>query len=366
MTTRSLLAALFLGSVAACATGPGAASPAPGMSGARLYAPNQTSATISIIDASRDSLITTLDLRQLGFSANAKPHDIVVEPDGSAWYVSLIGENTVVKFDRDNRILGRAGTETPGLLALDPVNHRLFATRSMSAVNAPSAIAVIDTRAMTVVEEADVFGPRPHAVAVSPDGAKVYVGSMGTNQVTVYHPESGDAEVFDLAGPTQAVVQFAISPDGRWLVGTAQLTNQLLVYDISGPGMPKQVAAVPVGAWPWLVAFSPDGRWVWFGNQHAGSVTVVDASTWKVAATITDPRLREPHGVAISRDGSTVFISDQGKGGAAPMAGMEMDHSDAGERTNGQIVVIDARTRAISHIIPVDRYTAGIGLGGTR
>ena len=52
---------------------------------------------------------------------------------------------------------------------------------------------MVNTADMSVLEEVDVLGPRPHAVAVTPDGGQVFVGSMGSNQVTVYHPGTGEA-----------------------------------------------------------------------------------------------------------------------------------------------------------------------------
>ena len=55
-----------------------------------LYVANQAAATISIIDVASNEVTETIDLQELGFSANAKPHYVVVEPDGSFWYVSLI------------------------------------------------------------------------------------------------------------------------------------------------------------------------------------------------------------------------------------------------------------------------------------
>ena len=331
-----------------------------------VYVPNQSSATVSVIDTRLDSVVATVDLQALGFSATAKPHHVAVEPDGSHWYVSLIGENTVVKFDRENRMVGRARTEIPGLLALDAAHHRLFASRTMSAVNAPSSIAAINTEDMSVIEEVDVVLPRPHAIAVTPDGGRVFVGSMSSNQVAVYQPASGSTSLFELEGPTHAVVQFAISPDGTRLVGTGQLTNQLLVYDISGAGTPTRISATAVPAWPWLVQFSQDGEFVWMANQHGSGATKVRTSDWTVADTITSDRFAEPHGVAVTPDGSKIYISDQGQGAATPMAGHDMAsmHADAGDRTAGGVFVLDAASSKVTKVIPVGRYAAGLGIGG--
>ena len=331
-----------------------------------LYVCIQDDAKIAVVDMRAKSVVRAIDLQKLGFPATAKPHYIVVEPDGSNWYVSLIGENTVVKFDRKNHIVGRASTEIPGLLALDAAHHRLFASRTMSAVNAPSSIAAINTDDMSVIEEVDVVLPRPHAIAVTPDGGRVFVGSMSSNQVAVYQPESGSTSLFELEGPVHAIVQFAISPDGTRLVGTGQLTNQLLVYDISGPGSPTRISAMAVPEWPWLVQFSADGKYVWMANQHGSGATKVRTSDWTVVDTITSDRFAEPHGVAVTPDGSKIYVSDQGQGAATPMAGHDMAsmHTDTGDRSAGGLFVLDAASSKVVKVIPVGRYAAGIGIGG--
>ena len=105
MSLASLLLLAAACAPAVAGAGPGVTGPAP-----MVYVPNQSSATVSVIDTRLDSVVATVDLQALGFSATAKPHHVAVEPDGSHWYVSLIGENTVVKFDRENHIVGRATT----------------------------------------------------------------------------------------------------------------------------------------------------------------------------------------------------------------------------------------------------------------
>ena len=68
---------------------------------AQLYVPNQDDATVSVIDPATRRLLRTVDLRRYGVGDNAKPHHIQVEPDGSAWYVTLIGAGKVLKLDRE-------------------------------------------------------------------------------------------------------------------------------------------------------------------------------------------------------------------------------------------------------------------------
>src|SRR5690606_13694733 len=190
---------------------------------------NQEAATVAIIDPAGDSLVTTVDLRELGFTDKSKPHDTAVEPDGSYWYVSLIGENLVIKVDRQNQVVGRAQMETPGLLALDPESGRLWVTRSMSAVNAPSRVAMIDSASMDV-EEIELCVPRPHGVAVAPGGGFEYFGGMEGNQLATIEAATGRVSLTPLPpGVEPMVTDFAVSPDGSRIVMTDHMGDQAIV-----------------------------------------------------------------------------------------------------------------------------------------
>lgn len=362
-TLPALVLAAALGSCAPGAgPGGGAASPSPVPGGTMaagplLYVANQEAATVSIIDPAGDSLLTTVDLRALGFTEKAKPHDTAVEPDGSHWYVTLIGENLVVKLDRQNRVVGRASMETPGLLSLDPAGGRLWVTRSMSAVNAPSRVAMID-RATMDIEEIDVFVRRPHGVAVGPGGEYVYVGGMEGNQLATIEAATGEVSLTPLPpGVEPMVTDFAVSPDGSRIVMTDHMGSQAIVFDATSPTRLKPVATIAVGAWPWDVHYTPDGREVWFGNQRANTVTVLDAETWTVADVIEGRGLAMPSGIAISPDGREVYVSNQNlQGTYVP--------ETARPRGTGTVVVIDRATRRITRVIETDRQAAGMSLTG--
>src|SRR5262252_5271531 len=128
------------------------ASAANAQSKAKLYITNQVSASITVVDQERLAVDTVIDLTKLGFTANAKPHHAVVEPDGAFWYVTLIGDGKVLKFDRNNRLVGQVSMETPGLLALDPVHDSLYVGRSMTAVNPPKSLGVIQRSKFALVD----------------------------------------------------------------------------------------------------------------------------------------------------------------------------------------------------------------------
>ena len=330
-----------------------------------VYVANQASGKVTVIDAATDSVVATVDFTALGFSAHPKPHHIVVEPDGSYWYVSLVGDNAVVKLDRANHVVAKAETVTPGLLAIDPKSQLLYATRSMSAVNAPARIAVINRRSMAV-EEVEVLVPRPHGLAVAPDGQRAYVASLGANQIAVYDARREQVGIVDVPGgdTSQVIVQLAVSPDGRTLVATAQLTGKLLVFDLADPSQPKLLQRVATGDWPWLVAFTPNGAEVWVPNQRSNDVTVVDAKHWSVAATVHGD-FAQPDGIGISGDGKLVFVANHNTDNVMNMGGISMAMPMPGTTAApGRVIVIDARRREVVRRIDTAPDGSGLGVGG--
>ena len=364
--------ALVLG--AACAApGSGGRGPEPERAAERpplrLYVPNQNDASVTVMDPATGRVLTTVDLRASGFTADAKPHAVIAEPDGSAWYVTLIGDNWVAKFDRNNRLLGRVKMETPGMLALDATRDRVYASRSMTAVSPPGSVGIIRRSDMQLLEELDVLVPRPHAIAADVRSGRVYVSGLGDNRIATIDT-AGRVELTEVAGPLHAYVTFALSPDGTRLAASTQLTARLLGFDVTS-GAPRQTGEAPVLPFGYQVAWTPDGRSVWLGNQRSGAVTEVDAATWMVAGVVKHAAFAEPHGVAVSPDGGTIFVSSHGvqAGATTPTPADTMHggmHAGAGApRGAGTLVRIDARTRTVRDVVPVGRYATALGLGGS-
>lgn len=323
--------------------------------GSRLYVTNQDDATVSIIDVRTRRLIETLDLQKMGFAAAAKPHHAQVEPDGRFWYVTLIGAGKVLKLDRGNRIVGSVDMEVPGLLALHPSQDLLLVARSMSAVNPPRRMALIRRSDMKLLDEVDVFFPRPHAIAVHPAGQYAFVASLGVNQLASVRLEDGQLELIDVEGPQHTFTQFSVSPDGKWLVLTASQSHQLMVFDLSNPARPVLARTVPQEKGPFETAFSRDGRWLVVTNLDANAVTVVDVATWQPAQVIRHERFAQPHGVVFSPDGAWVFVSNRHQAGGAH------DHEGGKATGGGLVAAICLATRTVETVVNVGHYAAGMG-----
>jgi len=86
------------------------------------------------------------------------------------------------------------------------------------------------------------------------------------------------------------------------------------VSPVAATGGPSHsvLATVTVGSFPVGVAVSPDGSRVYVANQEGGSVSVINTSNNTVVATVTG--LLGPVGVAVSPDGSRVYVTNNGAG----------------------------------------------------
>jgi DNA-binding beta-propeller fold protein YncE len=336
--------------------------------GPLLYVTNQNGASISVIDVELQAEVARVDLQELGFGPNAKPHDTALEPDGSYWYVSLIGENRVLKFDRENRLVGQVEMEVPGLVVAHPTRDLLIVGRSMSAVNPPPSVALIRRSDMTLLEEVEVVYPRPHANATRRD-QWAYSASLAENRIAVIDLDSEGVTLVDLPEPAlrdtasmehaehqgmtpHTLVEFALAPDGRTMVAGGQISGELMVFDLSDPGSPRIVQRVQVGGAPWHPAFTPDGRWVYVPLNRANQVAVIDAEEWKVVERIEGRGIAEPHGAAPSPDGRFMFVSNNNLQGTYVASGPDPKL--------GTVVVIDVANREIVKVIEVGPNATGL------
>ena len=359
--------AFVAGSAAACGRSESGADPEPIAAAAAaapteyLYVTSQSGPAVSIIDMDAREVVETIWLTELGFTANAKPHHVAVAPDGETWYVSLIADGFVLKFNRDNELLGRAEYETPGLLALDPVEDVLYVGRSMAAVNPPHRIGVIQRSDMSI-EEYDVFFPRPHAIAAGRGGGRLYTASLAVNQMASLSPEDDDLEVINIPGDTHTFVNFAISPDGGTMVAGGQVSGQVIVFDLADPTSPELTYTLHVGGEPWHPVYSPDGSLVYFPQRTANSVAVIDTGSWEVVATIEGDGLAEPHGAAISADGRTLWIA--GRNTRNDYTGGHLkrtsDLTSEDPLPAGTVVAIDTESHQIIDVLDVPAYAAGM------
>ena len=340
--------------------------------GAKLYVTNQGSSSVSIIDQGRLSVDTVIDLTALGFTPNAKPHHAVVERDGSFWYVTLIGDGRVLKFDRANRLVGQVKMETPGLLALDPVQDSLYVGRSMTAVNPPRSLGVIKRSSFEMVEEQEIQIPRPHALAATPDGKWVHVASLAENRFASLEIATGRVTLTTLPGTvTRSMVQFTVSPDGTRLIVGGELSNTVLVFDLTKSPPFAPLAEFALAGKPWDPVFSRDGKHAYFTLFDDSAVADVELRTGRIARTIRG-HMAQPYDMILGADGKYLFVVNQNIGGVKAgqsahdnmpgMAGMPAPSGPA----KGWLSVISVASGKVVKELPLGVSPSGMGAARAR
>lgn len=326
-----------------------------GISQEFVYVCNQNSASISVINVETLAIEETIDLQELGFSSNAKPHHAAVEPDGSFWYVTLIGENRVLKFNANNELVAQTEMEVPGLISLHQSEDVMYVGRSMSAVNPPQSFGVITRSDMSLNEEVDLLFSRPHAIASLKEDKHVFVASLSSNQILTMNTDSEDADLVSMEGMNHMFINFAVSPDEKMMVGTTQMTGKMIVFDISDPLKMTLTNTLNVNAQPWHPVYTNDGEHVYFGNKQTNSITVVNMKTQTVEKVITGDGLAQPHGAVLSSDDRYLFVTNN------HMTMEQMSHADHSMHSNGTVVVVDTETLEIVKVIDVGMNPTGIG-----
>ncbi|MDP3845570.1 MAG: cytochrome D1 domain-containing protein [Pseudomonas sp.] len=151
-------------------------------------------------------------------------------------------------------------------------------------------------------------GSFPHGLRLSPDGKALYVANMRGASVSVIDTATLKETAQIAVG--KAPVQVGFAPDGRQAYVSLSGENALGIIDTQSQRLSGKVA---VGRTPVQMYATVDGRQVYVANQGSSTepddrVSVVDPQTLKVVATLTTGK--GAHGVAISRDGAYVFVSN--------------------------------------------------------
>ncbi len=306
-----------------------------------LYAGVQRENHVAILDGETLRLIRRVYLDDHGLPSpptgaqqdRLGPHHMAFEPDGSAWYVSLINAGAVAKLSTSLMLdpsdpaylLGRtpAGAMSyPGMLALDPTSQRLYVGRSTLAPDLSITGFYAVDRATMSAEPTDTPGfALPHAMAVTPDGRFVLTASLSGNRVAVYDGATLDLlHLQALDGPPRELIHFGVlgAHHGSRLHAfeaslTSRSTDEVLLFSLSADGVLTLTGAAPAGDGPYHAHVGHDGRTLLIPNWNGNTVTLVDAVTRATTATIgagaPDGPLSRPHSPTPWHDGARFFVS---------------------------------------------------------
>ena len=211
----------------------------------------------------------------------------------------------------------------PAGSAFDPSGSSLYL-----ALNRQNIIVKLDLASRSVAARADV-GEAPFGVALSPAGDRLFVSNWGGPR----------------PGKNQSIGQSAgnsILVDARGIASAGSVS----VVDVKSF---KTVAEIPAGLHPSGIAVSCDNRFVAVANANSDSVTLIDASSLSVAATINLPAFpagfsgSSPTELAFSPDSAWLYVACAGNNTVA-------------------LLESDGTSYTLRAQVPVDWYPIAVGV----
>ncbi len=297
----------------------------------RVYAADQTSNTVSVIDPASNSLVGVIRLGDpvpgalsalyrgallvhgLGFSPDSRtlavvsvasnsitlvdtatnkvkgtvyvgrsPHEAFFTPDGRELWVTVRGENYISVIDPLlMRETGRIELANgPGMTMFGPDGKYGFVCSSLTP-----ELAVVDTSSHQVISrqpQASAFCPN---IAVAPENDEVWITLKDVGKVQIYSakPPFNQIALLD-TGPITNHVNFVNNRNGKFAYVTIGGENQVKVFRRGSS--PALVATIPVGDLPHGLWPSGDGARVYVALENGSAVVVIDTLTNKIIASV--------------------------------------------------------------------------------
>src|SRR5262249_44611971 len=256
---------------------PPAAAPAapPAIPPLRVFVTNESSGDLTVIDAATQAVIATAPLGK-------RPRGIQPSPDGKSLFVALSGSPSAPP-GVDEKTLPPPDRSADGIGEIDADTYKV--KRVMHA------------------------GNDPEQLAVSADGTRLYVANEDAAQVSIVDLASGNVVSTVKIGEEPEGV--TIRPDGKVVYVTSEEDGAVFAIDTATN---KVLKRIPVGHRPRSIGFLPDSSRAYVSLENDGAIALVDAQKHAFIRLIAlegqgnTPKSR-PMGIAVARDGSTVYVS---------------------------------------------------------
>lgn len=247
-----------------------------------IYGAQVPGSQLAVIDLERDSVIRTIEL-----APYTRPHGVVFLGARND-RVAVTSESTqnVVLVDLTS---GAAEAIATGARGSHMVALNAAGTRGWTANVADNSVSELDLVARRLVRSYAV-PLRPEGIAVTPDGAEVWVGSNETGAVSVISTARG--AIVATLNETRFPYRLSASPDGRRVAIVDGMGNRLVIADVATHAV---VGAIDLDS-PRGVAIAPDNR-VAYVTLAEGALAIVDLETMTVTRTVAVQS--SPDGVAV-------------------------------------------------------------------
>src|SRR5246127_398286 len=247
------------------------------------YSPDSKTLAVVSIGSNSVTLIDTATNRVKGVVyVGRSPHEAFFTPDGKELWATVRGEDYVSVVDpvrmRETRRVRTANG--PGMVLFRPDGRYAFVPSSF----APE-LDVVDTRSYEVVARVPQASPFSPNLAVSRDGSEVWftLKDSGKTQLMSAQPPFRILATLD-TGPITNHVTLVENSNGKFAYVTVGEENAVKVFRRGEK--PELIATISTGDLPHGIWGSGDGTRVYAGLENQDAVIAIDTITNKIIATI--------------------------------------------------------------------------------
>lgn len=288
----------------------------------KAFITNQASDLVAVVNLDNNHLIRLINV---GGRDNINqpldaPHVITVDNQGRYFYVSLIAEGYMEKYDAHTyQQTGRIFIGTsPAHIVISSDGNTGYITDFTSS----GSIKVFDTQTMTITNSiTELRMNRPHGLRLSHNGNLLFTATTTSEFLYVINTSNNEVENVVQVDPTVppggggttnfVPYQVAITPDDNFAYVSCRKSNDVRVFDIQTRTF---ILNIPTGLNPLALEISPDGRWCYVPNQASNSVTVIDLLTNTVVKTISNVGA-QPHKIDFTADGHYAYVTCESTSG---------------------------------------------------
>lgn len=311
----------------------------------KAFITNQASDFVAVVNLDNNHLVRLINVggRDNQTAPLDAPHVVTVDEQGNYFYVSLISEGYIEKYDaRTYEKLGRlyAGN-SPAHIVLSADGSRGWFT-NFDATLADKKIKEFDTQSMTVTRIIEEFRmTKPHGLRLTHDGNTLLMATEGSEFLYIINASTGDITDAIPVDPTVPPngngtnnfipYQVALTHNDAFAYISCLKSNDVRVFDMNTR---QFVLTIPVGLNPLALEISPDGRWCYVPNRNSNSVSVIDLQTNTVVKTISNVGA-QPHKIDFTADGHYAYVTCES------VSGTFIHHPTTSGKTPGTTAVID-------------------------
>lgn len=177
----------------------------------------------------------------------------------------------------------------------------------VSSPGSPSKVWVIDGKTNEVSSVLPDVGARATGLSVDSDAKRLFVSSMGTNEIVVVDLNTKQVVNRFPAGGERPTQQ-AYDKKGKRLFVTNQGSGDVTVLDATSG---KLIKSIKTGDGALGIGYNPKNDRLYVANRMGGTVTVIDAKTLETLGDLKTGTL--PNTIAIDRKTSKVYVTNKAR-----------------------------------------------------